>query len=141
MDRGRFPWPVVRDGRTATGWGAFMLIGVRADLQTWNSKDTNAKLPPTNATHGSRGHKCREENRVISAEPHTGWQGNGYSVSAGTPHLRRMLGELEAERVHSIVGAFFTVYNYYGYGLGESIYAGALEYELRDRGHQVAREV
>jgi hypothetical protein len=29
-----------------------------------------------------------------------------------------MVGELlEAERVHSIVGAFFTVYNYYGYGL------------------------
>ena len=45
--------------------------------------------------------------------------------------LSLMRGELlEAERVHSIVGAFFTVYNYYGYGLGEAIYAGALEYEL-----------
>ena len=77
-----------------------------------------------------------------SAEPWYGRQGNDYSASAGSPHVRRMLGELlEAERVHSIVGAFFTVYNYYGYGLGESIYAGALEYELRDRGHQVAREV
>jgi GxxExxY protein len=48
---------------------------------------------------------------------------------------------LEAKRVHSIVGAFYTVYNYYGYGLAESVYAGALEYELRDRGHHVAREV
>ena len=53
-----------------------------------------------------------------------------------------MRGELlEAERVHSIVAAFFTVYNYYGYGLVESVYAGALEYELADRGHEVAREV
>jgi len=48
---------------------------------------------------------------------------------------------LEAERVHSIVGAFFTVYNYYGYGLSEGIYAGALEYELVDRGHEVVREL
>ena len=48
---------------------------------------------------------------------------------------------LEAERVHSIVGAFFTVYNYYGYGLSEAIYAEALEYELLDRGHEVLREL
>ena len=53
-----------------------------------------------------------------------------------------MNGELlEAERVHSIVGAFFTVYNYYGYGLSEAIYAGALEYELIDRGREVVREL
>ena len=36
------------------------------------------------------------------------------------PILRFMKGELlEAERVHSIVGGFYTVYNYYGYGLSE----------------------
>ena len=53
-----------------------------------------------------------------------------------------MKGELlEAERVHSIVGAFFKVYNYYGSGLSESIYAGALGYELSDRGHDVVREL
>jgi PD-(D/E)XK nuclease superfamily len=53
-----------------------------------------------------------------------------------------MRGELlEAERVHSIVGAFFKVYNYYGFGLNESIYAGALEYELLDPGHTVVREL
>jgi hypothetical protein len=53
-----------------------------------------------------------------------------------------MKGELlEAERVHSIVGAFFTVYNYLWYGLSEAIYAGALEYELIDRGHEVVREL
>ena len=28
---------------------------------------------------------------------------------------------LEAERVQSIVGAFFDVYNYFGYGVSESI--------------------
>jgi GxxExxY protein len=48
---------------------------------------------------------------------------------------------LEAELAHSIVGAFLTVYNYYGYGLSERVYAGALEIELRDRGHIVAREL
>jgi len=53
-----------------------------------------------------------------------------------------MVGELlEAERVYSIVGAFCAVYNYYGYGLSEAVYAGALECELVDRGHEVAREL
>ena len=53
-----------------------------------------------------------------------------------------MRGELlEARRVHSIVGAFFEVYTYFGFGLSESIYSRALEFELIDRGHRVAREV
>jgi GxxExxY protein len=43
--------------------------------------------------------------------------------------------------VHAIVGAFYAVYNYYGFGLLESVYCGALEYELADRGHRVGREV
>ncbi len=53
-----------------------------------------------------------------------------------------MRGELlEAQRVYAIVGAFYAVYNYYGYGLSESVYAGALACELIDRGHQVVREL
>ena len=53
-----------------------------------------------------------------------------------------MQGELlEAERVGSIVGAFFDVYNYFGYGLSESVYVAALGYELEARGHEVNREV
>lgn len=53
-----------------------------------------------------------------------------------------MRGELlEAQRVHSIVGAFYAVYNYFGYGLSETVYAGALECELIDRGHDVVREL
>jgi GxxExxY protein len=53
-----------------------------------------------------------------------------------------MRGELlEAELVRSIVGGFFDVYNYYGYGLSERVYAGALEHELKDRGHMVVREL
>ena len=54
-----------------------------------------------------------------------------------------MIGEfLEAERVHSIVAAFFTVFNYFrGGGLCENAYTGALAYELSLRGHKVAREV
>lgn len=54
-----------------------------------------------------------------------------------------MLGELfEAERVHSIVAAFFTVFNYFGGGgMCEAAYTGALEQELTLRGHKVEREV
>ena len=48
---------------------------------------------------------------------------------------------LERDRVQSILGGFFAVYNYYRYGLNEAVYAGALEIELRNRGHRVAREV
>src|SRR5438093_7891624 len=54
-----------------------------------------------------------------------------------------MRGELlEAERVHSIVSAFFTLFNYFGGGgMCEAAYTGALEYELTLRGHTVDREV
>jgi GxxExxY protein len=54
-----------------------------------------------------------------------------------------VLGELvEAERVHSIVAAFFTVFNYFGGGgMCEAAYIGALDYELTLRGHKVDREV
>lgn len=41
----------------------------------------------------------------------------------------------------SIIGAFYTVYNELGYGYIEAIYMDALERELMDRGHGVAREV
>lgn len=55
---------------------------------------------------------------------------------------RPMRGELlEAERVGSIIGAFFEVYNYFGYGLSEGVYAAALVYALEARGHQVVREL
>jgi|SRR5690242_13031973 GxxExxY protein len=54
-----------------------------------------------------------------------------------------MRGELlEAERVHSIVAAFFIVFNYFGGGgMCEAAYTGALAYELTLRGHKVDREV
>jgi GxxExxY protein len=48
---------------------------------------------------------------------------------------------LEADRVGSIIGAFYAVYNYYGPGLAESVYAGALEEELKAREHHVVREL
>lgn len=41
----------------------------------------------------------------------------------------------------SVIGAFYEVYNTLGYGFLESVYAAALERELRDRGHRVAREM
>jgi GxxExxY protein len=51
------------------------------------------------------------------------------------------MGKTGSDRERSILGAFYAVYNYYGYGLAESVYAGALEYELVDRGHTVVREL
>lgn len=48
---------------------------------------------------------------------------------------------IEPDRVRSIVRGFFDVYDYYGFGLAESIYAGALELALVERGHDVAREL
>jgi GxxExxY protein len=51
-------------------------------------------------------------------------------------------GELIHERTtHSVIGAFFQVYNALGFGFLEAVYASALERELRDRGHKVGREV
>jgi GxxExxY protein len=63
--------------------------------------------------------------------------------SAVAPSVAAMRGELlEAVRVHAIVAAFFTVYNYFGGGgLCEGAYTGALEHELTLRGHKVDREV
>lgn len=46
----------------------------------------------------------------------------------------------EHRLTRAIIAAFYEVYNGLGPGFLESIYATALEYELRDRGHSVARE-
>jgi GxxExxY protein len=48
---------------------------------------------------------------------------------------------IEGDLVYSIIGAFYDVYNYYGYGLLEGVYVAALHQELLDRGHRVDREV
>jgi len=51
-------------------------------------------------------------------------------------------GELIHERLtHSVIGAFFEVYNTLGYGFLEQTYLSALTLELRERGHIVDREV
>jgi GxxExxY protein len=51
-------------------------------------------------------------------------------------------GELIYERLtHSVIGGFFDVYNTLGFGFLEGAYTAALERELRDRGHEVGREV
>lgn len=51
-------------------------------------------------------------------------------------------GELIHERLtHSVIGAFFEVYNTLGFGFLEQIYLRALSIELRERGHRVDREV
>lgn len=48
---------------------------------------------------------------------------------------------LEEETTESIIGAFYEVYRILGSGLLEKAYTGALEYELKLRGHDVRREV
>jgi len=51
-------------------------------------------------------------------------------------------GELfEGQLTHSVIGAFYEVYNNLGFGFLERLYVMALERELLDRGHRVAREV
>jgi GxxExxY protein len=51
-------------------------------------------------------------------------------------------GQLFEERLtHSVIGAFFDVYNTLGFGFLEHIYVMALERELMARKHRVAREV
>jgi GxxExxY protein len=48
---------------------------------------------------------------------------------------------LHDELTHSVIGAFYEVYNTLSHGYLESIYLAALERELRMRGHRVAREL
>ena len=50
-------------------------------------------------------------------------------------------GLIEGPLTQSVIGAFFEVYNTLGFGFLEHIYVLAMERELRDRGHHVAREV
>jgi GxxExxY protein len=48
---------------------------------------------------------------------------------------------IEERLTHSVIGAFFDVYNTLGYGFLEHLYVRAMEQELCARGHRVAREV
>jgi GxxExxY protein len=47
----------------------------------------------------------------------------------------------EARLSHSVIGAFYEVFNVPGFGFIEHLYAEALERELKRRGHVVSREV
>ena len=49
--------------------------------------------------------------------------------------------EIEQRLFFSVIGAFYEVYNHLGFGFLESFYVRALEWELRERGHHVGREV
>lgn len=48
---------------------------------------------------------------------------------------------IEEQLTHSVIGAFYSVYNALGYGFLEQVYVISLGYELESRGHAVAREV
>jgi GxxExxY protein len=48
---------------------------------------------------------------------------------------------IEETLTHSIIGAFYDVYNTLGFGFLEHVYIMALERELLKRGHRVVREV
>ncbi len=48
---------------------------------------------------------------------------------------------IEKQLTHSVIGAFYDVYNTLGYGFLEHLYVRAMERELRARGHGVGREV
>lgn len=53
----------------------------------------------------------------------------------------RRLPEVTQALTHSIIGAFYEVYNTLGFGFLEHVYTKALERELLARGHRVAREL
>jgi len=55
--------------------------------------------------------------------------------------IRRPGGLIEEALTHSVIGAFFAVHRTLGFGFVEQVYAPALELELRERGHRVAREM
>ena len=55
--------------------------------------------------------------------------------------VRRPTGLIQEELTHSVIGAFFDVYNTLGYGFLEHVYGMALERKLLARGHAVGREV
>ena len=62
--------------------------------------------------------------------------------TSGTNPSLSMTRQLLHERLtHSVIGAFYEVYNTLSHGYLESIYLAALERELRMRGHRVAREL
>jgi GxxExxY protein len=48
---------------------------------------------------------------------------------------------IEDELTHSVLGAFYEVYNILDFGFLEHVYVAALERELRSRGHTVDREL
>jgi GxxExxY protein len=48
---------------------------------------------------------------------------------------------LEERLTHSVIGAFYQVYNELGFGFLEHVYTMALERELRARSHAVGREL
>ena len=48
---------------------------------------------------------------------------------------------IEEDLTREIIAAFYTVYNAFGFGMLESIYASSLAIELRARGMRVEREV
>jgi GxxExxY protein len=48
---------------------------------------------------------------------------------------------IEEKLYFSVIGAFYEVYNFLGFGFIETHYVRALDWELRERGHDVGREV
>lgn len=55
--------------------------------------------------------------------------------------IRRLGGLVEEELTGEIIAGFLEVYHTLGYGHSERSYMNALDYELRERKHSVAREV
>jgi GxxExxY protein len=74
--------------------------------------------------------------------PRTGAKCFGGAGESARRQIKRMgRRELVEEALtRSVIGCFFDVYNTLKFGLLESLYSRALEWELLSRGHQVARE-
>lgn len=67
---------------------------------------------------------------------------DGYGFCASAADTERMIeNETEEKLVFSVIGAFYEVHNFLGFGFLEHHYVKALDWELRERGHLVDREV
>lgn len=89
-------------------------------------RDEIAPMRKKPSDEGSSGEK---ELLALSAEP----AGNSAETARVEPLLHEALSK-------AIIDAFFAVYNKLGFGFLESVYCAARAYELRKRGHRVARE-
>jgi hypothetical protein len=101
------------------------------------SEDGSAAAEPSTALNCCMDKHLTSEDGSAPGEPSPVF--NAEAAGSGAEKARIEL--LHEGVTESIIGAFYDVYNTFGYGFLESPYCGALLIELRRRGHRVGREI